>query len=122
MLHSTTNVKKRGRVTGIVGNMGGGESSMCVWCVGYSQLELTKKKKGKKLQTIISAECFSLNSLQTSFSLTLFFEGCPFLYFISDLNHEMDCRTAWLGGVHHPVHPVIVAKGTLFMRELLYFK
>ena len=36
---------------------------------------------------------------------------------ISDVNHEMEGRNAWLGVSHPAVH-----QGTLFTRGLLYFK
>ena len=41
------------------------------------------------------------------------------IYF-ADVNHEMDCRTAWLG-VHPPVQPVIVPRYAVHERAL-YFK
>ena len=39
---------------------------------------------------------------------------------ISDVNHEMDVGTTWLG-IHPPVHPVIVPRYTVHERAL-YFK
>ena len=40
---------------------------------------------------------------------------------ISEVNHEMDCRTAWFGVPPHGT-PGHCTKGTLFTRGLLYFK
>ena len=45
--------------------------------------------------------------------------GLVCIFSISDVNHEMDCRTAWLG-VHPPVQPVI-PRYTVHERAL-YFK